>query len=150
MLILYLLPVCPPSFVISLLLLIWCNVMKWLEATPWWGGGALLGWRSRGGRHFQALAQAHPIVQARAEERRTGERRREDGGRGDSRQQPRTERLGDRCRRCREGPPSEMAASSQPHYAPPEDSPSNACVITPQPALPPPRTKAPATPDTCR
>lgn len=38
------------------------------------GGGALLGWRSQGGRHFQALAQAHPIVQARAEE--------EDGGGG--------------------------------------------------------------------
>lgn len=78
MLILYLLPACPPLFVISLLLLIWCNVMKWLEAAPW--GGVLLGWRSRGGRHFQALTQAHPIVQARAEE--------EDGGSGGGRMGP--------------------------------------------------------------
>lgn len=48
MLILYLLPARPPSFVISLLLLIWCNVMKWLEVAPWgWGGPAWLaqpGW----------------------------------------------------------------------------------------------------------
>lgn len=147
MLILYLLPACPPSFVISLLLLIWCNVMKWLEAAPCGGGAAWLaqpgwaplpgscsspsdcpstgrrgGWGSGGGRTGAGAIR----VSSR------GQRSSGIGVGGAGRDHPLR----------MQHPPSLIT--------PPEDSPLNACVITPQPALPPPRTKAPATPDTCR
>lgn len=112
-------------------------------------GEGLLGWRSRGGRHFQALAQAHPIVQARAEE--------EDGGSGGGRMGAGATRVSSRGQR---GSGIGVGGAGRDHplrwqhppslITPPEESPSNACVITPQPALLPPRTKAPATPDTCR
>lgn len=51
--------------------------------------GSLFGWSDWGGRHFQSFIEAHPIVQAWGEE--------EMGQWGDSREQPQTERLGDRC-----------------------------------------------------
>lgn len=131
MLILYLLPACPPSFVISLLLLIRCNVMKWLEAAPCGrGGGGLCLAAAAGVGATSRLFLLKPIRLSRHGQRtRMGEWRREDGGQGDSRHQPRTERLGDRCRGCRGGPPSEMAASSQPHHRPP--LPKCMCNYTP-------------------
>lgn len=87
MLILYLLLACPQSFVISLLLLIWCNVMKCLEAAL---GACLAGATGVGATSRSPLKHIRLSRQAG----RWGL-----GDLGDSREQPQTERQGDRCLR---------------------------------------------------
>lgn len=85
MLILYLLLACPQSFVISLLLLIWCNVMKCLEAAL----GVSLAVATGVGATCRPPLK--PVRLSKHEERWGG-------WAGDSREQPQTQRQWDRCR----------------------------------------------------
>lgn len=135
MLIPYLLLACTPSFVISLMLLIWCNVMKLLEAAL----GASLA--------SGTVATSRPALKpTRLSKRR--ERRRP--------RVPGVIRLSSHKQRGRgisvsvEGGTTLWDRSILPNSLPTEDFPSNACVITPRSALPQSWTKAPTTPDICR